>query len=78
MKAIDEFIEKWQHKPWNVKDPMFESDLTALIEDACREQREACAELCMYPVDLPVFKCDEIKARIMNTPLITNKPESDE
>ena len=54
------------------------SDLTALIEDACREQREACAELCMYPVDLPVFKCDEIKARIMNTPLITNKPESDE
>ena len=73
MKAIDEFIEKWQHKPWNVKDPMFESDLTALIEDACREQREADLESLKH---LEIYW--RIESIIEDTPFITNKPESDE
>ena len=73
MKAIDEFIEKWQPKPWNVKDPMFESDLTALIEDACREQREADLESLKH---LEIYW--RIESIIEDTPLITSKPESDE
>ena len=78
MKAIDEFIEQWEPTnslEWfdidNARE-RFESDLTALIEDACREQREADLESLKH---LEMYW--RIESIIEDTPLITNKHKSD-
>jgi len=81
MKAIDEIIEKWcwrmevgHEGALCIREPeRFKSDLTALIEDACREQREADLESLKH---LEIYW--RIESIIEDTPFITNKPESDE
>ena len=74
MKAIDEFIEE-NGLMWNGEKAIAckASDLTALIEDACREQREADLESLKH---LEMYW--RIESIIEDTPFITNKPESDE
>ena len=74
MKAKDEFIENWCRYPKNDGNKLaMKSDLTALIEDACREQREADLESLKH---LEMYW--RIESIIEDTPFITNKPESDE
>ena len=76
MKAIDEFINTLETETDLPQYPRLweqvKSDLTALIEDACREQREADLESLKH---LEMYW--RIESIIEDTPLITNKPESD-
>jgi len=79
MKAIDEFIEQWEPTnslEWfdidNARE-RFESDLTALIEDACRERTFDFLNRFygIIPGD------STINAVYDKYYSITNKPESD-
>ena len=74
--STDETIKSGKEEIQHLADHVFdetESDLTALIEDACREQRKADLESLKH---LEMYW--RIESIIEDTPFITNKPESDE
>ena len=74
--STDETIKSGKEEIQHLAEHIFdetESDLTALIEDVCREQREANLESLKH---LEMYW--RIESIIEDTPFITNKPESDE